>query len=252
MTFEASAPSRYDSVGDLYQQYKRTATLPILERRLFLDLVGDVSGLRVLDLATGYGAYARLAHESGAAEVVGVDVSPTMVRLASEANTAGTVSFHTADARELPPLGSFDLVTAVWLFNYADTPAELATMARSAREVLRPGGRLAAITINPGYDPAGADWSPYGLALTSAVSSARRRRLEISLLTPSTAIPLSNSQWDAEVYAEALAEAGLRAPAWQVPTVPEAEVTRRQPGYWTAAVSNPFVAGFSSQRADGS
>jgi SAM-dependent methyltransferase len=242
----ASDPPRYDSVGDLYRQYKTTATLPILERQLFLDLVGSVSGLRVLDLATGYGTYARLALDLGAAEVVGVDISPAMVRLACQAGPSDRISFRAADARRLPPLGAFDVVTAVWLFNYADSPAELEAMAVSVRTALRPEGRLIAITINPGFDLAGPDWVRYGLTVDAAVPSPRRDRLEISLLTPTTAIPLSTSRWAADVYTAAMTGAGLQAPVWQLPTVPEPEVTRREPGYWTAAISNPFVAGFSS------
>ncbi|MBW4718761.1 class I SAM-dependent methyltransferase [Saccharothrix obliqua] len=246
---------RYDTVGDLYRQYKTTATAPVLERRLFLDLLGDPTGLRVLDLATGYGLYARLAAELGAAEVVGTDVSGEMVRHAREATTSPGITFHTVDALDLgrasgPDLGTFDLVTAVWLFNYAASPDEVAAMAAGVRRVLRPGGRLVAITLNPGYDVAGPDWTPYGLAPRASVRAGRGNRLDVALLTSTTDIPLSVHQWDADVYAEALTRSGLAAPAWRLPTAPEEDGVEREPGYWAAATTNPVFAGFTTHRAD--
>jgi 2-polyprenyl-3-methyl-5-hydroxy-6-metoxy-1,4-benzoquinol methylase len=45
-------------------------------------MVGPLEGTRVLDLACGFGFYTRLLKQEGAAQVVGVDLSPEMIRLA--------------------------------------------------------------------------------------------------------------------------------------------------------------------------
>ncbi|MEV6841254.1 methyltransferase domain-containing protein [Streptomyces sp. NPDC051133] len=237
---------RYDTVGDQYRQYKTTATLPIAERRLFRDQAGDLTGQRVLDLATGYGAYARLAHDLGATEVVGVDISPEMIHHARRATDTPAVTFHTADARTTPNLGTFDLVTAVWLFNYAQTPADLAAMAAGAARALRPGGRLVAITINPGHDPAGPDWTPYGLTVRNATAAPGQRVLEIALLTPTGSIALSVSQWDTDIYAAAVREAGLCDLTWHLPVLTESEIAAQETGYWDTADANPFIAAFTA------
>ncbi|QKW07776.1 class I SAM-dependent methyltransferase [Streptomyces sp. NA04227] len=239
---------QYDAVGDLYRQYKTTATAPIPELRLFLDLVGDIRGQRVLDLATGYGAYARYAHGLGASEVVGVDVSPEMVGHAEAATESPAIVYRTADARDLPDLGTFDTVTAVWLFNYAESPEELAAMLAGARRALRPGGRLVAVTVNPRYDVRGPDWTRYGLTVHAADPDTRRHRLRIALLAPGAEIPLSMSRWDASVYADALAQVGLGDPEWALPTVPADELAQREAGYWDTALTNPFPAGFTAVR----
>ncbi|MER7672333.1 methyltransferase domain-containing protein [Kitasatospora sp. NPDC096128] len=240
---------RYDTVGDLYRQYKTTAALPVPEQHLFRALAGNLTGHRVLDLATGYGAYARLAHDLGAAEVVGVDLSPQMVRHARAATDPSTpVTYQVADALDLPDLGTFDLVTAVWLLNYAHSPADLTAMAAGAARALRPGGRLVAITVNPGYDPAGPDWTPYGLTLHRAVPATGRHLLDIALLTPAGEIPLSISQWDAPTHRQAFHEAGLRDLTWHLPAVPDRERADRTPDFWDAALANPFLTGLTATR----
>ncbi|MFF0559645.1 class I SAM-dependent methyltransferase [Streptomyces sp. NPDC004266] len=239
---------QYDVVGDLYRQYKTTATAPIPERRLFLDLVGDLRGRRVLDLATGYGAYARTARELGAAEVVGVDVSSEMVRRAEAATDDDAVSFRTADALDLPDLGLFDTVTAIWLFNYARSPHEMNAMFAGAARALGPGGRLVAITVNPGYDVHGDDWTRYGLTVHAADPAPARHDLRIALLAPDAEIPLSMARWDASVYDDAAEAAQLTQPVWSLPTVPDGERACRPDGYWDTALNNPFPAGLTTTR----
>jgi hypothetical protein len=46
-------------------------------------------------------------------------------------------------------LGAFDLVTAVYLLNYAASKDQLFGMGRSAYNNLVPGGRFVAYTVNP-------------------------------------------------------------------------------------------------------
>ena len=86
-----------------------------------LHMVGPLAGKRVLDLACGFGFYTRLLKQHGAAEVIGIDISPEMVRLGREQEQAEPlgVTYQVSDATALPALGAFDLVTAIYLLNYA-------------------------------------------------------------------------------------------------------------------------------------
>src|SRR5262245_23907594 len=73
-----------------------------------LDAASVGSGSRVLDLATGPGYAAAKASERGAS-VVGVDITPAMIRLARERHP--DIDFREADAEALPfEDGSFDAV----------------------------------------------------------------------------------------------------------------------------------------------
>jgi ubiquinone/menaquinone biosynthesis C-methylase UbiE len=72
-----------------------------------------------MDLACGDGFYTRRLKQRGAAEVIGVDISP--IRLAKQSEHAEPlgISYQLGDAVSLPRLGSFDLVTAIYPLTYA-------------------------------------------------------------------------------------------------------------------------------------
>ena len=79
-----------------------TIVLPL--KRLRQDvakLAGVGPGSRVLDVATGTGAQA-LAFAENEAEVVGVDISEPMLRIARRKACVRDVTFRVADSRELP------------------------------------------------------------------------------------------------------------------------------------------------------
>lgn len=241
--------AQYDAIGDRYRSFKETAALPVPEARLFTELLGDVHGLRVLDLACGHGHYTRKIRNSGAKSVLGVDVSPRMVRAAQDSTSAGdsAVTYVVGDAEALPELGVFDVVTAVWLFNYADSSASLHAMLDGVGRSLAPGGRLVAITVHPAFDPRRGDWLAYGLR-TSARALPHRDRLEAHLLSPEGDLPILISRWDAAVYAEAATAAGLTEVAWHLPEIPEAARAERGDAFWAAYTANPFVAGLTAWR----
>jgi ubiquinone/menaquinone biosynthesis C-methylase UbiE len=102
--------------------------------------VADVDPRRVLEVGCGPGEAAeRIGRELGA-DVVAVDTSERMVELAR----ARGVDACVGDVQELPFAdGSFDCALAAWvLFHVAELDRALAELAR----VLRPGGRLVAVT----------------------------------------------------------------------------------------------------------
>ena len=78
----------YDHIGDKYDEYSRTATFKRAERYTVLRMVGSVDGQQILDLACGAGFYARLLKQQGAGQVMGVDLSPEMIRIATQQEQA--------------------------------------------------------------------------------------------------------------------------------------------------------------------
>jgi magnesium-protoporphyrin O-methyltransferase len=84
-------------------------------RRTLLDwLPEDLTGRRLLDAGCGTGALSVEAARRGA-EVVAIDLSPTLVKLAAERlprDLAGSVHFHVGDMLD-PALGRFDHVVAM-------------------------------------------------------------------------------------------------------------------------------------------
>ena len=112
---------QYDHIGSKYDEYSQTATLSQAEIYTVLRMTGPLSGERVLDMACGLGFFTRLLKQQGAAQVLGIDISPEMVRLGREQERTEPlgVTYEIHDATALPSLGAFDLVTAIYLLNYA-------------------------------------------------------------------------------------------------------------------------------------
>src|SRR4029450_12459704 len=76
--------AQYDHIGSKYDEYAQTATIKRADSSTVLRMAGPLAGKRVLDLACGFGFYTRLLKQHGAAEVLGIDISPEMVRLGRE------------------------------------------------------------------------------------------------------------------------------------------------------------------------
>ncbi|HVO48643.1 MAG TPA: magnesium protoporphyrin IX methyltransferase [Steroidobacteraceae bacterium] len=105
-------------------------------RQLLLDwLPADLSGVRLLDAGCGTGALALEAAARGA-EVVAVDVSPMLVRLAVERHPSqaspGRVTFCVGDMLD-DSLGSFDYVVAMDSLIHYETADVVAAVSRLAR-----------------------------------------------------------------------------------------------------------------------
>lgn len=109
-------------------------------REVAFAAVAEVSPRRVLEVGGGPGELSeRIARELDA-DVVMLGLSPRMVELAR----ARGVNAEIGDVQELPfGDGEFDCAVAAWMLCHAaDLDRALAELAR----VLRPGGRLVAVT----------------------------------------------------------------------------------------------------------
>lgn len=125
---------------------RRLNSDPVLWR-----LLGSVEGQRVLDAGCGTGYLSRKLAVAGA-DVVGVDASSAMVEVARD--RAPDVDFRVDDLQVLDscPDASFDAVVSNYVL--MDLPELSAAIAQIAR-VLRPGGRLVAVTSHPCFPDIG-------------------------------------------------------------------------------------------------
>lgn len=130
------APSIHDAYDRWAKVYPPAPHNPLMqaEQAALLELLPDVNGCRVLDLACGSGRYAALLEAAGAAQVVGIDFSVAMLsRAASAARVRG-------DMGRLPlRSAAFDLVVSGLALGHAE---DLFACARETARVLRPGGVL--------------------------------------------------------------------------------------------------------------
>jgi ubiquinone/menaquinone biosynthesis C-methylase UbiE len=132
--FERAA---HDEIAGGYRDFFTAVTRCAVDP--LLDAAMNTSGVRVLDVATGPGVVAFRAAVRGASSVVGVDLAPEMVRLASAAHPS--LEFREADAEDLPlPDRSFDAVVSN--FGIGHFPRPERAVAEFVR-VARGGGAVA-------------------------------------------------------------------------------------------------------------
>jgi SAM-dependent methyltransferase len=118
----------------------------------FLEMLPCVEGLAGVDLGCGEGHNTRLLARRGA-RMAAIDVAPTFVRYACEADRerpAG-ILYAAASAQRLPFRdAAFDFATA--FMSLMDLPEPQAAL-REACRVLRPGGFLQFSITHPCFDP---------------------------------------------------------------------------------------------------
>ncbi len=157
--------ARYDAIADFYDGVVGNDVSDPATSAL-LQLLGDVSGRRVLDLACGQGRVAReLAR--GAATVVGADISQALLhraRAAEDDEPLG-VTYLETDVTSAGALKGevFDAVVCNFgLSDIDDLDAALTTVAR----VLPSGATFVFSILHPCFPGCGADapssWPPGG------------------------------------------------------------------------------------------
>jgi ubiquinone/menaquinone biosynthesis C-methylase UbiE len=145
--------TNYDHIA---QEYKRSKQVPWrfhIEHFTLFELLGEISGLSVLDLACGEGYYTRNIKRRGAKRILGVDVSNLMIKLAraEEAQDPLGVKYLGHDVRSLELEETFDLVVAAYLFNHARDREELLTMCQAVARSMKPGCRFVTVNSNPDH-----------------------------------------------------------------------------------------------------
>jgi malonyl-CoA O-methyltransferase len=111
-----------------------------LEQRAMLELMPPLTGLAVLDLASGSGRYGLLARQSGAARVVAVDDSEAMLAANPLARAqASMVALPFAEA-------AFDVVLCALAIGHVAT---LDAAMREIGRVLRSGGTALVSDLHP-------------------------------------------------------------------------------------------------------
>jgi SAM-dependent methyltransferase len=127
-------------------------------------------GMRVLDVGCGVGRWSRWCALRGA-NVSGIDLSPTMIRIAQRrAQAAGIAErcrFSVQDLAELELPDRFDLVVGVTVLQHILEPVRLQRAVQRMAQHLAPGGRMLLLEAAPSDGTRRCD---------SAIFTARARR----------------------------------------------------------------------------
>lgn len=113
-------------------------------RPFILDLCEPIKGSKVLDLGCGEGYVGRELKKRGADRVLGVDISEKMIDgaiLEKEEQDIEGLEYQAMDVMNLNLTDQFDLIIAIFLFNYLSKENTIETMKKVFR-LLEPGGKF--------------------------------------------------------------------------------------------------------------
>ncbi len=181
------------------------------------------AGRASVDIGCGEGRISRRLKHLGH-RISGVDASPTLVRLAAEADPDG--SYQVANASSLPYNDkSFDLAIAHnVLMDVDDMPASL----REAARVLHCGGRLCICVTHPLNDAGGFRGSKDDASFVIEESYFGRRKLMMEIERDDLSMTFHGWCYSLQDYSLALENAGFVIERIREP-VPSNEVVKRIP-----------------------
>jgi len=151
--------ARYDAVADFYICGFDSADDAVCVT--LLDLLGNVTGRRILDVACGHGRITRELARRGAAQVTGIDISGSLISRAVEIEKKeplGITYIH-ADLTVPDALTGARFDAATCHFGLSDID-DLDTAIATVSQALQPGGHFVFAILHPcfagGKDIAGS------------------------------------------------------------------------------------------------
>lgn len=234
----------YNKIAEEYRRAKHQPWRLHIEYYTFFQLIGDLKGKTVLDLACGEGFYTRLAKQHGAARAVGVDLSEKMIELArtQESERPLGIEYHVHDEKTLDLGERFDVVIAAYLLNYASTREELLDMCRGIARNLKPGCRFISVNNNPD-EPAEhfASSRKYGFIKSVAGEVREGTPIDFTFFLEDGTFSITNYHLSKETHEWAFAAASISNVHWHAPQLsPQGE---REFGrdFWATFLEQPPV-----------
>ena len=221
-----STETLYDGASRNWKRSEPVLISDFTARPFLLEWCEPIAQRAVLDLGCGEGYFARNLAKRGAKRIEGMDLSSEMIARAQEQEAEAPlgIQYSIGDA---PQLGrfeseSFDLVVAVFLFNYLNRKATAAAMAEIFR-VLRPGGSFVFAVPHPSLPFIRAEEPPFYFVREGAgYFSGRDRRFEGQIdRRDGVSVPVQCVHKTLTDYFRSLSAAGFRA----MPEVEELGVT---------------------------
>jgi ubiquinone/menaquinone biosynthesis C-methylase UbiE len=180
----------------------------------FIKRVGDVKEKTILDLACGDGNFSRTFKKLGAKEIIGIDLSEEMIKLAKE-NTKKEnldIKYIIGDVTKLKKIKEFDLVIAAFLLHYSKTKEEILNMCKNIYSNLKKDGKF--ITINQSETPI-KDIKEFGCVVTGSASLKEGDALTVTLyVNMKPTCSFTTYHWSKKTYEKCLKEAGFKNIRW--------------------------------------
>jgi SAM-dependent methyltransferase len=237
-------PTNYDEIAEQYKRSKQMAWRYYVEQYSLCELVGDVSGVWVLDLACGDGHYTRIFKKMGACRVVGLDMSAKMIELASAAEKGELlgIEYLVGDARSAHFTPCFDVVLAAYLLNYARSEQDLFAMAKAIHGSLKPGGRFITVNNNPNQQlPSFENTRTYGFVKKAGGELRNGVAIYYMFLQDGDEFVIENYYLDAVTHVSVFQDAGFSDVHWHAPQLASSE-RGAHANAWADFLTDPPIA----------
>jgi ubiquinone/menaquinone biosynthesis C-methylase UbiE len=239
--------AHYDRIAGLYVKTHPQPIRAYVEEYSFWQIIGDVSGQSVLDLACGDGLYTRQCQERGASRVVGVDVSAQMIALAKkqEKERPLGIEYRVKDAIALGKIGEFDCAISSYLLAYAQTRSQLWQMCQTIFINLKPGGRFVTITTDYQYfqgqrshlEKYDIFWQCPAVLQAGDVISFTLKTID------DRDVSFDNYYFSRKTYEEVLRDVGFSEIRWHSLQVSPEGIAAKGKEYWQDFLDRPLVIG---------
>ncbi len=211
----------YDQIAEAYRDSKDLSFRTFIEEFTLFQLLGKADSLDVLDLACGEGHYTRKIKLAGARTVLGVDISSEMISLAKDQELLHPIGceYLCANAAKLHTTFKVDVITGMYLLNYAKTAQELYQFCRSAYQALKPGGIFVGFNDNINENPNDApSFLKYGFEKTTPALQKEGDVVKYTITNEDgTRFSIDNFFLTPETYQRAFEKAGFIGFSWHGP-----------------------------------
>jgi ubiquinone/menaquinone biosynthesis C-methylase UbiE len=236
----------YNQLANQYKKAKEQPWRTRIELFSLMNLIGDLAGKKVIDVACGDGWLTRELRKAGASEVVGIDISEKMIELArwQETKEPLGIEYRVQDARGTGPQEEFDLSVSNWLLVYAHNRDELGVMCRGLARQIKSGGRFVTLTTNPElytWQSQPPDYRKYGFEARLPESTYEGAPVVLTVHLDEESIAIEDYFLPIEAHELALRDAGFRDVAFHKVKLSPGPQAREEGDYWDHFLQFPLM-----------
>lgn len=157
--------SPFDDVPKLYEETLNWSYRKYLEIPTIKALLGDLSGLNVLDYGCGPGVLSRQFKEMGASKVTGYDISKGMLDYAQQLEKNSPLNIDYVSHISPDKYQTFDVIIAIYPLVCVSDYDEVSTIIKQFGQLLKPNGKLINVLLNTEMSHVAEYYTPYGFSI---------------------------------------------------------------------------------------
>ncbi len=214
-------PHTFDDYAEFYDgvlewPYRKELELPTIKH-----LIGDISGLKVMDFGCGPGVITRWLHSQGPAELVGYDISEGMLQHAKQIEEKESLGIHYTSEITEEYSQKFDLILAVYVMPYATHAQELYEMCARVSGMLKPGGKFITLPVHPNFNGDPNYYLNVGFQLVETEPRHDGSKLQLKLDIPPHKIDIEAYYWSRKTIEDTLQQVGFDTVTWESLIIPQ-------------------------------